>query len=568
MAARRLLNRAVSTSLCDATFMAEARRLADTDPDALLAAIVSSASLDVEQAELVHGLLRQLPALLAHRDDESHPCLLHHLRVALEQTLPSARQRAVVLFMARLTQATEPSTAADGTRATEASSEDEPTLVSRDALLAVVLLPLLRWDGSGAPGAVLEATLQVLSARSVQLTAQQLPTRAKERPLGTAVLAAVLGALLELLEIRGRFAVETADVLLRCTHATVQLLLPRARASAAAGAAASAEPSAAKASASWLSVAHQQWPALSWRTQLYVWPLADRMCTSAGGGGGGGGKASRGPSARASAGARLAQWIRHAARPASAAEALCALVLAAAVPGLPVRQALPALLEQPTTTAAAVTAPTPDDVVAALASGLAQGGATEWRYAASQLLPVLATRGLLPEVAPDVALPPPTASAGALPVPMPEAEADCRSVRAAHCLLLAMRTQLASHVAPGAMGATELAAAELGAVMGTAEAQRRALVYATGFAKWLSASAQECTDPLCAAHLLGVALRVSALAPAATAERYFVVRLHMQHRLLELLPAGGVAEMSTCGAAELALVETCVARVDRALCAV
>ena len=54
---RRLLNRAVASSLGDEAFLVEARRLAREHGCELLQAILTNASQDVVQAQLLHGLL-------------------------------------------------------------------------------------------------------------------------------------------------------------------------------------------------------------------------------------------------------------------------------------------------------------------------------------------------------------------------------------------------------------------------------------------------------------------------------------------------------------------------------
>lgn len=520
-AVRRLLNRATSMCLSDATFMSEFCVLAQSDPDELLAGSLKCASLAVEQAELIYGLLLRLPWMVQHGSTSvprSH--LLHLLRGMLDQELPIPRQRALLLFMARLTQQIEhPLNDIQDAR-------DGQPLVSRDLLLSVVLVPLLRQDTAQITRApkgsvVLEAVLQVLSGRSAQPTAQQLSTCLKERPLGTAVLSALLGALLELLELRSQLSVETVDLLLRCSHASVQLLLPRARA-------------ATLSASSWLLVAQQQWSALSWRTQLHVWPLVDRMrsiaprChsttrdpttpaeSSAEAEG-----ASGGASARASAGERLAAWLQHTLGLASVVEALVALVIAAATPGLPVRQTLLAMLSEERFKSAV----SGDDVVTALAVGLAQGSAAEWQHATTQLLPILLAHNLLPSW--------PSPTTGKTPLPMPSTEADRRVVRAAYGLLVAMRVQRAAH-------------ADQGEAPNVVQ-QQQLLTFSTGFAKWLSTAALEVAEPLAIAYVLGIALRASAMGPDATAERYLMVRLQVQHRLLELVNSASTPNMTPIG---------------------
>ena len=106
--ARRLLNRAVAASSRDVAFVAEARRLAASHPDELLRRMLTAASLDVAQAELMHQLLCCLPDLAARAPAASEPLLHVWLRGALtEPGLPPTRQRALLLLLARLSHAAD-----------------------------------------------------------------------------------------------------------------------------------------------------------------------------------------------------------------------------------------------------------------------------------------------------------------------------------------------------------------------------------------------------------------------------------------------------------------------------
>ena len=355
---RRHLNRAVATSWNDPLFMAETRRLAELDASSVIGGLVDCASIDTEQADLVHRMLGQMPELVSYCEPPSAasalpvvPMLLHRLRnlIEVESPLNPSRERAVLLLMARLTQASErePDGTCDAALVPPASSEacdgagggdggggvrvhPSAQLIARDLMLSSVLLPLLQMAAAesareaGVLHVALQATLQLLSARALQLTAGQLAAPSDEPALGTTALCALLRALLERLERRERSG---EDLLLRATHATVQLLLPRARA-------------AAKERSSWLCVAHEQWSALRWQTQLHVWPLSDRLRVAANEPSMSGAAAG----ARQEVGQRFARWLWSASRPASTVAALCHLCTAASVPGIPVRKAMPHVL--------------------------------------------------------------------------------------------------------------------------------------------------------------------------------------------------------------------------------
>ena len=214
---RRQLNRATAMSVDDHAFVSETRLLAASHPGALIKGCIVCACLDVEQAELIHKLLSHIPELVEHCTvrGKSRPLLHECLRASLLHDSSPACQDALLLFIARLTEASE-----QGTR-----------LVSRDALLADSILPALRIAAphyGPALQLVLRAALQLLSGRAESLTAQQLPSQAEEAPLYTIGLASLLAALLDLLEQRAQLVMEAQDLLLRCTHTSVQLLLPRA----------------------------------------------------------------------------------------------------------------------------------------------------------------------------------------------------------------------------------------------------------------------------------------------------------------------------------------------------
>ena len=324
---RRLLNRAVSTSLTDASFMAESNRISHTHPAAFLSAIVASASLDVEQAVLMHGLLLRLPSLAAYqRESDRRPMIFDELRSAFMRTHPDAGQKALLLFMARLSQHSMIDDALHGLSANPSGSSRRhytPPLIDRKFLLAHVLVPLLRSDAyvisadANCSRTVLDAVLQILSARPIQLTAQQLPTQPLDGPLTTTLLVLLLCAMLELVELRSMLEPSVTDLVLRCTSASVQLLLPRAR-------------TAPLERSTVLAESQRQWASLSWRTQLHVWPLIDRLRRSEALSQADG-ATPEGPGSRTSAGTRFAHWLENVNPPSSPSESLFSLVVSAAV---------------------------------------------------------------------------------------------------------------------------------------------------------------------------------------------------------------------------------------------
>ena len=233
---QRLLNRAVRTSLHNSAFMREAHQLAEEQPRALLLACVSNACMDEAQAELMCGLLVAIPELSSFcvtHEGENLLCVQIHTLLA--KPLPPSRQRAALLLLARLTQPADLGGAALGDECV--GGEDDPEricspgnaqpLLDRSALLERVLLPLLEQTQQAAPtngtdgvavvsdgmggeglgeamvgghgpggematdtasyetdlGVLLRSVLQLLSARALMLTAQQLVGRAADEPL-------------------------------------------------------------------------------------------------------------------------------------------------------------------------------------------------------------------------------------------------------------------------------------------------------------------------------------------------------------------------------------------------
>ena len=140
-------------------------------------------------------------------------------------------------------------------------------------------------------------------------------------------------------------------------------------------------------------------------------------------------------------------------------------------------------------------------VLVALARGLAQGSGVDWQRVVSKLLHVFHVRAALP----DPVAPPTIVRAGSAPL-----SADRELVRGAHTLLRAMLL----------LGARD-------------RVEERWLFFVSGMARWLAAALRVATEPLTAAHVLGVALRASALCIAgARGSHCFVLRAtaHQQSR--------------------------------------
>tara|TARA_B100000513_G_scaffold194344_1_gene123004 strand:+ start:1718 stop:2704 length:987 start_codon:yes stop_codon:yes gene_type:complete len=110
---RRLLNRAVASSLGDEAFLVEARRLTREHGCELLQAILTNASLDVVQAQLMHGLLCRLPLLPPAQSELSDAesaspaveLLFNTLRklLSLAGELSTIRTQSLLLFLGLLT---------------------------------------------------------------------------------------------------------------------------------------------------------------------------------------------------------------------------------------------------------------------------------------------------------------------------------------------------------------------------------------------------------------------------------------------------------------------------------
>lgn len=176
--------------------------------------------------------------------------------------------------------------------------------------------------GSTRLRTILQALLQLLSARALQLTSQPIHARTNARPLQPASLGTLLTALLALLAIRTRVGADELRLLLRNAHAVGQLLLPQVT-------------SHALDSTSPLIAEEELWRSFDWRLQLHTWPLSDRF------------EAARADSVRPvsqgaapSTGERFLRWMQREARPEGRANFLCCLLLGAAVPALPSKQAL------------------------------------------------------------------------------------------------------------------------------------------------------------------------------------------------------------------------------------
>ena len=254
------------------------------------------------------------------------------------------------------------------------ASEAVAPLLRSGAVLVHVLLPHLHASAQPASTAVALSALQQLLTSSSRLDAAGGSAAA----LPTAALSVTLSALLSLLARReGLGQPDWLLRCLRCAHASVQLLLPRARARPA-----------------WLVAAASQWEAaLPWEAQLHAWPILDRLA---------------GSSSTAATGAtggtpaiRLVRWLSmHVPRD----RLLLALVAGAAIPSLSTRAAVRQLLGESgahghsyVTPSAASSAPTPASPaechaheLASLALGLARTPSADWGLACTQLQPLLA----------------------------------------------------------------------------------------------------------------------------------------------------------------------------------
>ena len=117
-------------------------------------------------------------------------------------------------------------------------------------------------------------------------------------------------------------------------------------------------------------------------------------------------------------------------------------------------------------------------------------------------------------------------------------------VKGAHALLLAMRvlTLATGRPAATASSAKSVMASDHShshSVATSSAAAPRLTCFAVAFTKWLLTAVQAATEPVSTAHLLGVVLRAmeltfSAMEPAGTTERFFLLHLAAQQRLLAL----------------------------------
>jgi hypothetical protein len=508
-AVRRHLNRAISTSVSDEAFLDETKRLTATAPSDLLRGCMQCATLDVEQATLIHRLLLEVPDLVntPAKLNSTESLLMECLRSEFSRKLPSSACEDALLLLAALL--------------TMQDANVRP-LVCRNEMLDATFVPTLKRDDlSVAPAVIrvlLRGILQLLSGRPELLTVQQLPSTSPsvEVQLRTTSLTTLLTVLLQQLERRAQHTPEVTELLLRATHGSVQLLLPRV-----------ADETDALGDSAWRAA----WRELSWRTQLHAWPLFDRLSVA---------NLHGAPPAEdrarpGSPGERLMRWIREQAMPSTAVEELCCLVAAASVPGVPVRQALPLVLDRMRQPSAETPALQPESrlspaavhhsVYVALGVGLSQCGAREWQHAVSKLTPAMATSGLLldPVTPGDLVHCAANDEESHSPItPMPSAEPERIAVRSAHCLLLSMRSlHIASQGLPGG--------------------ERPLRAFAQGFAKWLTSALKAATEALSVAHFLGVALRSLTVVPHSSVEPYFMLVLAAQRRLQDLAPRGAIA---------------------------
>ena len=487
---RKHLNRAVATSATDAEYVDETKKIAKVAPSELLHLCVECAALHDTQAILAHGLISAVPNLSSHVEpgsDRNHLlCCLHDALYDVRNAT-STRAHALLLFAERMLTGTKPLVSSNDMlefvilplfQIVEAETESSSAMCS-DKRLPVLVRAALQTlcDGSTMIGI---ATGRTSMDQQQQKSQEQSPEHNVDysmQQVGTPQLVSLLAVLLRAFERSNQLLLaDVLNELLRCTHATVQLLLPRAAS---------------------LSDASHAWKGLSWRALLQVWPLIDRVGKQTRQGQGG---------RRSSAAERLVSWLRQEARPPTRVHELCCLVACAMVPGLPVRQALPLVLSESNGSDGAK-ALRYEDVAAALAIGLAQGAPAEFDHAVAKLLPALDERGLLP-----------------VQRPTPISSAERSKVKIAHALLHALQTHQLIH----------------GQGVGQEEADFQAyhaerVRLSKSFAKWLGQTAQDLSEPLSAAHFLGIALRGMLLCPDEEKSRFGVLRLGLQQRVQVLL---------------------------------
>ena len=566
-AVRRHLNRAIATSLTDAEYLVETTRLATSNPAAFLRSCFESALVDAEQAKVVCGLLAHVPSASAYCEPGScRPVLLDLLHDTYGRANTQGVHDALLLLVDRLT---TPMASPDGGML--------KPLIERNLLVEAVLLPLLKaCNDATSHKIILRTTYQTLSC-----TAPVAAHQSAEQPAFVVALPALLSlvdALLPLLDQQRMGAQrrgsnvgtalshppigsEITHLILRCVHACVQLLLPRI----------------ATAADTIMSQRREWCRVLSWRSQLLAWSLFDRIRDSSAARGSANSQTTRDVAScgdrqddsggAGNAGDRLMRWIRASAQPPSAPLQMHCLVLAATVPSLPFRQALPQVVASLDHKLAAA-------AVAALASGLASGCAIEWQHAVSKIMTPL-TQALAALRDPEDGLPR-RSTLPALAMQL-TAAADRIIVGSAHILLLAMLTQAGAHAAmcqlpansagetgqicassrhaPVSMasesGSDHSSRATVALRLNDRQLYTERVLFAVEFSKWLTSALHSCNNSLVAAHLLGVTVRAAAECPCEVGERYVVVRLAAQQRLLTLRGADSNADLVDEGSPEM-----------------
>ena len=383
--------------------------------------------------------------------------------------------------------------------------EELPPLVGAAPLLAHALLPSLRPSAPSEVAALCLSALQGLLAASSRLDGTGSPRR-----LSTPLLCASLTAALRLVAAHAARPLAAGSPVAAAaqslSQACVQLLLPRATPRVGLprkGLARGAGPG--RQQPCLVRLASEQWRALPWRVQLLTWPLLDRLAPRdepREGGVSSGQPAAAGqrpaasgqrPAAsgqRPGAGRRLIEWLLQLVPRRGL---LYALVCCAAVPSLPVRQAVRELGPLGGEAAAEVGAEAAAGAAGGAAAGGAAGGAAAGHAVAAVALGLAVT---------------PHASWGAAcsqlrPLLCAVAESHSRADSSSAAALRAV----APLEAPLAQTAVALLSCSLalGRGEGGGEALRRA--FCTGLSKWLCAAAREAETPCAAVLLLGVGVR-------------------------------------------------------------
>eukprot|EP00965_Chrysotila_dentata_P070774 2339759-Pleurochrysis_carterae.AAC.1 len=103
--ARRLLNRAVTTSPSDRAYLEKLTTVAAASPDVVLRVLLNNGSLDVQQADVAHRLLLRVPELATSQspsDGEPRICAVLLKLLASPAKLSEPRCKAMLLLLSRL----------------------------------------------------------------------------------------------------------------------------------------------------------------------------------------------------------------------------------------------------------------------------------------------------------------------------------------------------------------------------------------------------------------------------------------------------------------------------------